>query len=344
MNTKEYLEIVNNIKTQITAARQRVILNANAELLTLYWNIGKIINENTAYGNKFISNLARDIKADNPHLRGFSERNLYYMAKFASFYKDLEILQQVAAKLSWRHHQTLLNRVKNYNEMLWYAKETIENGWSSNILAMQIDSNLYTRQVSVDKTTNFKEKLPTPQGELAEQTFKDPYIFDFVEYREGMMERDVENVLVAHITKFLLELGTGFSFVGQQYHLEVGGRDFYIDLLFYHLKLKCYIVIELKTTEFEPEYAGKLNFYISAVDDLVKDKADNPTIGLLLCREKNKAVAKYALKDIDKPVSVNEYKLFEKLPKEYVDILPTAEDIESRLKLPEILDKEEEND
>jgi predicted nuclease of restriction endonuclease-like (RecB) superfamily len=339
MNAQEYLDIVNNIKTQIAASRQRVILNANSELLMLYWNIGKIINENAAYGNKFIANLERDIKAENPNLHGFSQRNLYYMAKFASFYKDLEILQQVAAKLSWRHHQTLLNHVKDYNEMLWYVGKTIENGWSSNILAMQIDSNLYARQVLADKTTNFNAKLPAPQSELAEQTLKDPYILDFIEYRKGMIEREIEDALVAHITKFLLELGSGFSFVGQQYHLEVGGRDFYIDLLFYHLKLKCYVVIELKTTEFEPEYAGKLNFYISIVDDLIKNKEDNPTIGLLLCREKNKAVAKYALKDIDKPISVNEYKLLEKLPEKYADILPTVEDIESRLKLPDIPDK-----
>ena len=295
-NAKEYLEIINEIKAQITAARQRVILNANEELLMLYWNIGKLINENTAYGNKFIANLARDIKMDNPHLRGFSERNLYYMAKFASFYKDLEILQQVAAKLSWRHHQTLLNRVKDYNEMLWYAKETLKNGWSSNILDMQIERGLYKRQAITDKTTNFKNKLPELQ--------------------------------------FLLELGNGFSFVGQQYHLEIAQKDFYIDLLFYNLKLRCYIVIELKMKEFKPEYAGKLNFYVSAVDDILKQSTDNPTIGMLLCRKKNKLIAEYALKDIDKPISVNEFKLLDKLPEKYAEILPTAEDIEKRLKLP----------
>ncbi|MDR1997610.1 MAG: PDDEXK nuclease domain-containing protein [Candidatus Margulisbacteria bacterium] len=338
LNTKEYLSIVDSIKTQIASARQRAILNANQELLMLYWNIGKIINKNTAYGNKFIANLARDIKADNPHLRGFSERNLYYMAKFARFYQDIEILQQVAAKLSWRHHQTLLNRIKDYAEMIWYAKQNIENGWSSNVLDMQIDRELYKRQVLADKTTNFKGRLPAPQSELAQQTLKDPYIFDFVEYQDGMIERNVEDALVKHITKFLLELGSGFSFVGQQYHLEIAEKDFYIDLLFYNLKLRCYVVIELKQTDFKPEYAGKLNFYASAVDDVLKQPTENPTIGILLCRKKNKVIAEYALRNINSPISVNEFKLLDKLPKEYENILPTVKDIEKRLKLPGTLD------
>jgi predicted nuclease of restriction endonuclease-like (RecB) superfamily len=257
------------------------------------------------------------------------------MAKFAGFYKDTEILQQVAAKLSWRHHQTLMNRIKDYDEMIWYAKQNIERGWSSNVLDMQIDRCLYKRQVLADKTTNFKEKLPAPQSELAEQTLKDPYIFDFVEYHQEMIEKDVENELVKHITQFLLELGSGFTFVGQQYHLEVGEQDFYIDLLFYNLKLRCYVVIELKMKDFKPEYAGKLNFYVSAVDSMLKTEQDNPTIGILLCKKKNKVIAEYALRDINKPVSVNEFKLLEKLPKEYENILPTSEDIEKRIKLPD---------
>jgi predicted nuclease of restriction endonuclease-like (RecB) superfamily len=260
------------------------------------------------------------------------------MANFASIYTDLEILQQVAAKLSWRHHQTLINRIKDTNELMWYAQQTIENGWSSNILDMQIKSGLYQRQVLADKTTNFKAKLPSPQGELAEETMKDPYIFDFIAYQKGMIEREVEKELVKHITAFLLELGSGFSFVGEQYHLEIGGNDYYIDLLFYNLKLRCYVVIELKMTEFKPEYAGKLNFYVSAVDDILKHDHDHPTIGILLCATKNKIVAEYALKDINKPISVNEFNLLEQLPKEYENILPTAEDIQKRLKLPDIED------
>ena len=333
MNTKEYLAVVEQIKAQIAFARQRVVLNANAELLMLYWNIGKIINENTTYGSRFIANLARDIKADNPNLRGFSQRNLYYMARFASFYDDPEILQQVAAKLSWRHHQTLLNRLKDYNEMVWYAKETIENGWSSNVLDMQIDRRLYSRQAIADKMTNFKDRLPAPQSDLARQTLKDPYIFDFVDYRDGMIERDIEDDLVKHITGFLLELGSGFSFVGRQYHLEIDGEDFYIDMLFYNLKLSCFVVIELKMQDFKPEYAGKLNFYVSAVDDLLKRPTDNPTIGILLCKSKKRMIVEYALRRIDSPISVNAFTLVDKLPKEYENILPTAEDIASRINL-----------
>jgi predicted nuclease of restriction endonuclease-like (RecB) superfamily len=247
--------------------------------------------------------------------------------------REAEILQQVAAKLTWRHHQTLINRIKNYDEMIWYAEQTIENGWSSNVLDIQIDRELYKRQALTDKTTNFKDRLPAPQSDLAQQTIKDPYIFDFIESHTKMVEREIEDELVKHITKFLLELGTGFSFVGQQYHIEVDGQDFHIDLLFYNLKLRCYVVIELKANEFKPEYAGKLNFYVSAVDSMLKHESDNPTIGILLCKKKNKVIAEYALRNINSPISVNEYKLFDKLPKEYENILPTAEDIEKRIKL-----------
>lgn len=339
INTKDYLKIVNEIKQEIATAQQRVILNANSELLNIYWKIGTIINKNTVYGNKFITNLARDIKDGNPNLRGFSERNLYYMAKFASFYKDLTILQQVAAKLSWRHHQTLLNRVKDYDEMVWYAKQNIEHGWSSNILDMQIESRLYERQAIADKTTNFKNTLPAPQSDFAKETLKDPYIFDFITNRKGIIEREIEDELVDNITKFLLELGSGFAFVGRQYHLEISNKDFYIDLLFYNLKLQCYIVVELKANAFKPEYAGQLNFYVSAVDDILRREHDNPTIGILLCQEKDKLIAEYALKDINKPISVNEFKMTKVLPDELAEILPTAEDIESRLNLPDLEEK-----
>ena len=221
-----------DIKKQIKTAQQRAILNANTELIALYWNIGKSINKHKTWGGKFIQNLARDIKSSFPNQRGFSTRNLQYMAQFASIYNNLEFTQQPVAQLPWRHHIVLMNRVKNNNERKWYIARTIENGWSSNALDMQIDRNLYARQAIADKTTNFKDRLPTPQSDLAQQTMKDPYIFDFVEYNKGMAEREVENALVAHITKFLLELGNGFSFVGSQYHLEIDGEDFYVDMLF----------------------------------------------------------------------------------------------------------------
>jgi len=337
-NTKEYLEVVESIKTQIAASQQRVLWGINRELIVLYWNIGRIINANKTWGSKFVENLARDIKSAFPEVRGFSFRNLKYMSQFAGIYSDLEIGQEPPAQLNWTHNTILMDRLKDRQEMLWYAKETITNGWSSNILDMQIDRELYKRQAIADKTTNFKDRLPALQSDLAQQAMRDPYLFDFIQSREGMLERDLQANLVGSITKFLLELGGGFSFVGQQYHLEIAEKDFYIDLLFYNLRLRCYVVIELKMKEFEPEFAGKLNFYVSAVDDLLRQPADNPTIGILLCRKKNKLIAEYALKDIEKPISVNEFKLFEKLPEKYADILPTAEDIESRLKLPDALE------
>ena len=340
LNTKEYLSVVNDIKNQITLAQQRATTGVNREMVVLYWNVGKIINDRKTWGDGFIGNLSRDIRNVFPNIRGFSERNLKYMAKFAKIYTDQEIVQQVLHNLPWRHNIALMDKIEDEKQRTWYAQQALENGWSSNILEVQIESGLYNRQVIADKTTNFNTKLPAPQSDLAQQAMKDPYIFDFIENRQDMIERDLETELVSHIAKFLLELGSGFAFVGRQYHLEIGEKDFYIDLLFYNLKLRCYVVIELKMKEFIPEYAGKLNFYVSAVDDILKQETDNPTIGILLCRKKNKVIAEYALRRIDNPISVNEFKLFDKLPKEYENILPTAEDIEKRLNL-EILEKGE---
>jgi predicted nuclease of restriction endonuclease-like (RecB) superfamily len=333
-NMQEYAEIVSSIKEQIKTTQQRTLLNANRELVLLYWNTGKTINEYKKWGNNFIENLARDIKVDFPGIRGFSERNLKYMAKFYNTFDNLEFVQQAVAQLPWRHSIYLMEKVKDKSARNWYVEKTIENGWSSNILALQIDTNLYERQAVADKTTNFTERLPSPQSELAQQTLKDPYIFDFIEFREGMIERDVEKALIGNITNLLLELGKGFSYVGRQYHLEVENEDFYIDLLFYHLELRCYIVIDLKMGDFKPEYAGKMNFYISAVDEQLKKPADSPTIGILLCRKKKKLIAEYALRNLQTPIGVSEFKMTSVLPKELENILPTAEDIESRLRLP----------
>ena len=333
LNENEYLSIVNDIKNQIILAQQRATTWINREMVVLYWNVGKTINDRKTWGDNFIVNLSRDIRSTFPNIRGFSERNLKYMAKFARIYTDFEIVQQVLHNLPWRHNIALMDKLDEESSRVWYAEQALENGWSSNVLEMQIESGLYNRQVIADKTTNFMATLPAPQSDLAQQTMKDPYIFDFIENRKDMVERDLENELVSHIAKFLLELGSGFAFVGRQYHLEIGEKDFYIDLLFYNLKLRCYVVIELKMKEFIPEFAGKLNFYVSAVDDILKQDTDNPTIGILLCRKKNKVIAEYALRHIESPISVNEFKLFDKLPKEYENILPTAEDIESRLNL-----------
>ncbi len=225
-----------------------------------------------------------------------------------------------------------MDKIANPEERKWYIEKSAQNGWSRNVLVHQIESGLYQRQVLADKVTNFENRLPSPQSELAAQTMKDPYVFDFISFREDMLERDIEQALVRDVTKLLLELGTGFAFLGNQYHLNVGGDDFYIDLLFYNLNLRCYVVIELKTGEFKPEYAGQLNFYLSAVDGILKKEQDNPSIGLLLCKSKNNVVAEYSLKDISKPIGVSEYKVTSILPDELEEQLPSVEDIQKRIK------------
>lgn len=279
-----------------------------------------------------MDNLAKDIKLSFPSATGFSVRNLKYMAKFAQAYSDREFVQMVSAQIPWSHNIAILEKMKAPEQRIWYIQKTAENGWSHNVLIHQIESGLYQRQVITDKISNFEHRLPAPQSELAVQTMKDPYIFDFIPFREDMVERDIERVLVQDVTKLLLELGTGFAFLGNQYHLDVGGDDFYIDLLFYNLNLRCYMVIELKTGEFKPEYAGQLNFYLSAVDGLVKQPQDNPTIGLLLCKSKNNLVAEYSLKDMSKPIGVSEYRVTSSLPAELEKQLPSVEDIQNRIK------------
>ena len=331
MNNNEYISIADDIKLKIRAAQHRALLSVNDELITLYWNIGKVINEYSTWGNKFVDNLARDIKIDFPNAKGYSVRNLKYMAKLARTYPDFEFVQCTVAQIPWGHNITLMDKVNDKNQRVWYIQKTVEESWTREQLADQIEYKLYERQATIQKTSNFNVRLQPPQNKLAEQTLKDPYIFDFVEYREGMIENEIGRELVKNITELLLELGTGFAYVGKQYNIKVENEDFYIDLLFYHLKLRCYVVVELKRGDFVPEYAGKLNFYISAVDDLLKTEQDNPTIGILLCKNKRGMIAEYALRDIEKPIGVSEYKLFDKLPKEYEDILPSAQDIETRI-------------
>ena len=254
------------------------------------------------------------------------------MAKFAETYHDEQFVQQVVAQIPWGQNIILLDKVDDDTVRTWYIKKTLENGWSRNVLIHQIESNLYARQVLANKVSNFEKRLTPSQSELALQTMKDPYIFDFIPFREEMVGRDIENALVKGITKLLLELGTGFAFLGNQYHLNVGGDDFYIDLLFYNLNLRAYIVIELKTGEFKPEYAGQLNFYLSAVDGILKTDQDHPSIGLLLCKNKNDLVAEYALKDMSKPIGISEYKITSQLPEEFIHQLPSVEDIRKRIK------------
>lgn len=332
MNSSEYISIVENIKREITGAQYRAAVHVNTDMLLLYYDIGCVINEHKSWGNKFIDNLASDIRVAFPESKGYSVRNLKYMAKFAARFPNREFVQEALAQITWYHHIALMDKVKNADEHAWYAKEAAQNGWSRNVLVHQIESGLYQRQVLVDKVSNFERRLPSPQSELAVQTMKDPYVFDFIPFRENMIERDIEQALVRDVTKLLLELGTGFAFLGNQYHLNVGGDDFYIDLLFYNLNLRCYVVIELKTGDFKPEYAGQLNFYLSAVDGILKKEQDNPSIGLLLCKSKNNLVAEYSLKDISKPIGVSEYKVTSSLPDDLEKQLPSVEDIQKRIK------------
>ena len=331
MNTTEYLSIIENIKHEINAAQYRAAVHVNADMLLLYYDIGCVINEHKTWGSKFIDNLAADIRLAFPKSKGYSVRNLKYMAKFAETYAEREFVQQVVAQIPWGHNIVILDKVNNLEERKWYIKKSSQNGWSRNVLVHQIESNLYQRQVLAEKVSNFENRLPSPQSELAVQTMKDPYVFDFIAFNEDMLERDIEQALVRDVTRLLLELGTGFAFLGNQYHLNVGGDDFYIDLLFYNINLRCYVVIELKTGDFKPEYAGKLNFYLSAVDGILKKEQDNPSIGLLLCKSKNNVVAEYSLKDMSKPIGVSEYKITSSLPDNLEQQLPSIEDIQKRI-------------
>ena len=324
------------LKTRVHQARMSAALAANAELITLYLDIGReILARQTAegWGTGFIERLAKDLRNTFPDMKGLSPRNFAYMRRLAELCAESPILQQVAAKLPWGHTLVLIDRLKAENERLWYGLKAIENGWSRAVLQMQIGSRLHMRQAEIPKISNFKDRLPELQSDMALEVLKDPYVFDFLSAGEQAHEREIERELVRHITEFLLELGSGFSYVGKQIHLEVAGEDFYLDLLFYHLKLRCYVVIELKAGAFKPEYAGKLNFYCSVVDDLLRHENDNATIGLILCKKKNGLLAEYALRDMTKPLAVSDYELTRAIPENLKTSLPSVEEIEQKLKL-----------
>lgn len=328
----KYFEVLNDIKKTLIVTRNRIVENANRDLVLMYYNIGLKLIENNKWGSSFIDTLAKDLKVEFPTLKGMSARNLRYMQKFATEFANDEFLQGVLAKLSWNHNQILLDKVKNKEIRKWYAKESLENGWSVSILIHQISSKLYERQALLEnKITNFDNTLPSPNNEQVKELLKNPYIFDFITADKDLKELDIERELTANITKLLLELGNGFAFVGRQYHLEIENEDYYIDLLFYNLKVRSYVVIELKTTEFKPEYTGKLNFYLNAVDKYIKGKNDNPTFGILLCKDKKRVTAELALKDINKPIGVSEYKILSEIPYYLENTLPSMEDIEKRL-------------
>jgi predicted nuclease of restriction endonuclease-like (RecB) superfamily len=333
---KDYTEFLQSLKEKITKAQVRAALAVNRELVLLYWQIGREILERQkaqGWGAKVIEQLSKDLRSAFPEMKGFSRTNLLYMRSFAENYPDEHFVQQVAGQIPWFHNCVILDKAKTPEEREFYINKTIENGWSRNILVLQIESRLYERQGKA--ITNFDLTLPSPQSDLAKQLLKDPYNFDFLTLHDEAVERDLEKALLENIRKFLLELGVGFAFVGSQYHLEVGEQDFYIDLLFYHLKLRSFVVIELKMTEFKPEYAGKMNFYLSAVDDLLRHEKDEPTIGLILCKSKNKFVAEYALRKMESPIGVSEMHWIEKLPENLKGSLPTIEEIEEELNINE---------
>ena len=328
-NNDDYLNALGRIKSEIAEAQNRAVQSANAEVIRLYWRVGRLIDERSLWGSKYLESLSQDIRTAFPGIKGFSVRSMKYMVKFAR-----EVDGQWCSScctIPWGHIMFLLDKTDPGTEREWYVQATIENGWSRAVLSHQVETKLYERQALAGKVSNFERTLPAPESELAQQALKDPYIFDFITARQGAVEHEVEDRMMENITRLLLELGTGFAFVGRQYHLSVGEQDFYIDLLFYNIRLRSYVVVELKNAAFKPEFAGKLNFYLSAVDDLLRTEHDNHSIGLLLCKTKDNVVAEYALRDIGKPMGVSEYRLAEVLPEGFAELLPSTEDIEKRM-------------
>jgi predicted nuclease of restriction endonuclease-like (RecB) superfamily len=366
LNTPLYVTLLADIKRRVRQAQTRAWLSVNAELIRLYWEVGALIDsrqQQEGWGAGVIPRLARDLRNELPEEKGFSERNIKQMLAFYREYPDLAFtpqpveqitvapkVQQAAAQIAvaqemqqavalfptelmlavpWGHHTLLMAKVKDSNTRHWYLHATVTNGWSRAVLLMQIETAAHIRQGQA--ASNFALRLPAPDSDLAQQALKDPYLFDFLTLEAGFRERELETGLIAHLEKFLLELGQGFAFVGRQYHLDIGEQDFYIDLLFYHLKLRCYVVIELKRGSFKPEYAGKMNFYCSVVDDHLRHGDDKPTVGLILCQEHNRVLAEYALRGMDKPIGVSSFELTRALPESLQTSLPSIEAIEREL-------------
>jgi predicted nuclease of restriction endonuclease-like (RecB) superfamily len=343
---KQYVNWLKELKSKIQNVQLKAAVSVNKELLTFYWSLGEDIvirQKNSKWGEGFIKQLSRDLSSSFPDMKGFSFSNLKYIKQWYLFYSDsfeksqqavgfiLEGQQLVAqiTQIPWGHNIKIITKCKTKEEALFYVNNTMKNNWSRSVLEHQIESGLWQREGTA--ITNFSETLPKNQSDLAKEVLKDPYIFDFLSLSKEHNERDLELGLIKHITSFLLELGAGFAYLGRQFQLQVGKRVFFIDLLFYHTKLHCYILIELKTGEFEPEYAGKLNFYLKAVDEKLKKDGDEPTIGILLCKNKDKLVAEYSLSDIHKPIGVSEYQLTQLLPESLKTSLPSIEDIETEL-------------
>ena len=332
---KEYVKLVAHLKERIKSAQLKAALAVNQELINLYWYIGHQILEKqkqAKWGSAFIENLSSDLQHAFPETAGFSPSNLKRMRIFAELYPDVEISAQSVRQLPWGHIIVLIQKVKVSTERNWYAEQTISEGWARSTLEKAIKSDLYQRQaINDNKTSNYLERLPTAQSLLAQDILRNPYNFDFLGLHKEALEREIEQASIEHITKFLLEMGKGFAFVGSQVPLVIGDQEFFIDMLFYHLKLHSFVVVEIKATAFKPEHAGQLNFYLSAVDDLIKTPQDAPTIGLLLCKSRNKVVAEYALKSIEKPIGISEFELTKAIPDKLKTSLPTIAEIEQEL-------------
>ncbi|WP_321423781.1 PDDEXK nuclease domain-containing protein [uncultured Bacteroides sp.] len=342
----EYKKWLSELKLRIRQSQIKAAVKVNVELLKLYWSLGKDIvtkQTNSQWGDGIIKQLSIDLKREFPKIQGFSERNINYIRQWYLFYNEhntivqqavaqletTEDLQQLVTQIPWGHNLKIISKCKSVEEAIFYIHKTMEFGWSRDMLDQHIKLGEYSRVGN--SVTNFSRLLPAVQSDLAAQTLKDPYNFDFLTLTDGFKERELENALTDNITKFLIELGTGFAYVGRQVPLQVGDKEFFIDLLFYHLKLRCYVVIELKAVDFIPEFAGKLSFYLSAVNDLLCHPTDNPTIGLMICKSKDRYIAEYALKDINQPMGVSEYELTRLFPKDFKGSLPTIDEIEAEL-------------
>jgi predicted nuclease of restriction endonuclease-like (RecB) superfamily len=343
-SNSNYVTFLDGLKERIRSAQVKAALAVNRELILLYWQIGREIllkQEVEGWGAKVIDRLAKDLKQEFPDMKGFSRSNLKYMRVFAEAYPEGSIGQQLVDQIPWGHNIRLMEMVKDPAVRLWYIQQTIENGWSRNILVMQIESNLYQRQG--DAITNFERSLPSPQSDLAQQLIKDPYNFDFLTITKDAKERELEHALIQHIQDFLLELGLGFSFLGRQYSLVVSGKEYRLDLLFYHVNLHCYVIIDLKMGEFEPQHSGQMSFYVAAVDNLLRTERDDPTIGIILCKSKDKTTVEYALQGSQQPIGVSTYQLQKQIPPTFIGNLPTVEQLEMELSIAgEGMEKEKE--
>ncbi|WP_322645599.1 PDDEXK nuclease domain-containing protein [Chryseobacterium sp. YIM B08800] len=340
-NNEQYISWILDLKQKIQQSQIKAAIQVNSALIEMYWDLGKEISERNfenTYGSGFFSLLSKDLRTEFPEIKGFSESNLKYCKRFYQFYNQCDTNRHQLGDdfinnlflVPWRHHVEILIKCKNLEEAHFYIKKTIENGWSRSVLLNMISGKLIESQGKT--VNNFSKTLPDYESDLIRETLKDPYIFDFINITENYKERELENALTENISKFLIELGSGFAFVGKQVEISVGNQSYFIDLLFYHIKLKRYVVIELKTGHFEPEFAGKLNFYVTAVDKLMRDENDNATVGMIICKDKNEIVAEYSLTDLHKPLGISSYELKKILPDHFKSHLPSIEEVENELK------------